>query len=71
MGVVGGILALEGRAAVEQEEEQAEDEEDEGQNVPPVAALLSVGAVLPLPGSRDAAMDTGDVGFWEGSSGWL
>lgn len=64
-------MALEGRAAVEQEEEEVEEGEGQGQNVPPVAAVLSVGAVVPLPGSRDAAVDTGDVGIWEGSSGWL
>lgn len=64
-------MALEGRAAVEQEEEQVEEDEEQEQNVPPVAAVLSVVAVAPLPGSRDAAVDTGDVGIWEGSSGWL
>lgn len=65
-------MALEGRAAVEQEEEeQVEEDEEQEQKVPPVAALLSVGALVPLPGSRDAAVDTGDVGIWEGSSGWL
>lgn len=66
-------MALEGRAAVEQEEEEVEEDEDEEQeqNVPPVAAVLSVGAVVPLPGSRGVAVDTGGVGIWEGSSGWL
>lgn len=48
-----------------------EEDEEQEQNVPPVAAVLSVVAVAPLPGSRDAAVDTGDVGIWEGSSGWL
>lgn len=64
-------MALEGRAAVEQEGEEVEEGEGQEQNVPPVAAVLSVGAVVPLPGSRDGAVDTGDVGIWEGSSGWL
>lgn len=71
MGFVGGILALEGRAAVEQEEEHVEDEEEQEQNVPPVAALLSAAAAVTLPGGGVAAMDTGDVGIWEGSSSWL
>lgn len=62
-------MALEGRAAVEQEEEQVEQDEEQEQNVPPVAAVLSVGAVVSLPGSRDAPVDTGEVGIWEGSSG--
>lgn len=47
-----------------------EEGEEHEQNVPPVAAVLSVGAVLPLPGSRDVVVETGDVGIWEGSS-WL
>ena len=65
-------MALEGRAAVEQEEEEVEEDEEQEQNVPPVAAaVLSAGALVPLPGSRGAAVDTGDVGIWEGSSGWL
>lgn len=45
-----------------------EDEEQE-QNAVAVPAVLSVGAAVPPPGSRGAAVDTGDVGFWEGSSG--
>lgn len=64
-------MALEGRAAVEQEEEEVEEDEEEEQNVPPVVAVLSVGTVVPLPGSRGVTTDTGDVGIWEGSSGWL
>ncbi len=64
-------MALEGRAAVEQEEEEVEEDEEQEQNVPSVAAVLSVGAVVPLPGSRGVAVDTGEVGIWEGSSGWL
>lgn len=64
-------MALEGRAAAEQEEEEVEEDEEQEQNVPPVAAVLSVGAVVLLPGSRGPAVDTGDVGIWEGSSGWL
>lgn len=57
-------MALEGRAAVQQEEEQVEEDEEQEQNVPPAAAAaLSVGAVLPLPGSRDAAMDTEEGGI--------
>lgn len=46
-----------------------EQDEEQEQNVPPVAAVLSVGAVVSLPGSRDAPVDTGEVGIWEGSSG--
>lgn len=64
-------MALEGIAAVEQEEEEVEEDEEQEQNVPPVAAVLSVGVVVQLVGSRGAAVDTGDVGIWEGSSGWL
>lgn len=66
-------MALEGRAAVQQEEEQVEEDEEQEQNVDPTeaAAAQSVGAVLPLPGSRDAAMETEDVGIWEDSRGWL
>lgn len=64
MGAVGGILALEGRAAVEQEEEEVEEGEEHEHNAPPIAAMLSVGAVVPL------AVDTRDVGIWEGSGGW-
>lgn len=64
-------MALEGRAAVEQEEEEVEEDEEQGQNVPPVAAVLSVGTAVPPPGNRGVAVDTGDVGIWEGSSGWL
>lgn len=81
MGVAWCILALEGRAAVEHEEEEVEEDEEDELNVPPaasvvavalaVAAVLSVVAVVPLPGSRDAAVDTGDEGIWEGSSGWF
>lgn len=74
MGVAGCILALEGRAAVEHEEEEVEEDEEEELNVPSaaaVAAVLSVVAVVLLPGSRDAAVDTGDEGIWEGSSGWF
>lgn len=48
-----------------------EEDEEQEQNVPPVAAVLSVGAEVQLAGSRGAAVDTGDVGIWEGSSGWL
>lgn len=61
-------MALEGRAAVEQEEEEVEEVAEQGQNAPPVAAVLSLAAAV--PGSRDATMDTGGVGIWEGSSGW-
>lgn len=64
-------MALVGRAAVEQEEEHVEEVEEHEQNVPPVAAEQSVDAVVLLPGSRDAAVDTGDEGTWEGSKGWL
>lgn len=64
-------MALVGRAAVEQDEEQVEEGEEQEQNAPPAAAALSVGAAVPLPGSKDVAVDTGDVGIWEGSSGWL
>lgn len=64
-------MALEGRAAVEQEEEEVEEDEEQEENVPPVAAVLSVGAVVPLACTRGVAVDTGDVGIWEGSSGWL
>lgn len=45
-----------------------EEDEEHEQKAPPVAAVLSVGAVVP---HRDVAVDTGDVGIWEGSSGWL
>lgn len=50
-----------------------EEGEEQEQNAPPAAAAaaLSVGAAVPLPGSIDVAVDTGDVGIWEGSSGWL
>lgn len=64
-------MALEGRAAVEQEEDEVEEDEEEEQKVPPAVAMLSVGIVAPLPGGRGVTTDTGDVGIWEGSSGWL
>lgn len=49
-----------------------EEGEEQEQNAPAAAAAaLSVGAAVPLPGSKDVAVDTGDVGIWEGSSGWL
>lgn len=64
-------MALEGIAAVEQEEEEVEEDEEQEQNVPPVAAVVSVGAAVQVADSRGAAVDAGDVGIWEGSSGWL
>lgn len=64
-------MALEGRAAVEQEEEEAEEDVEEEQNVPPLVGVLSVGTVVPLPGSRGGTTDTVDGSIWEGSSGWL
>lgn len=70
MGLVGRILALEGRAAVEQDEQVEEGEEQE-QNTPPVTVVVSVGMAGPPACSRGVAVDTGGAGIWEGSSGWL
>lgn len=57
---------------MQQEEEQVEEGEEQEQNVPPGASPLSLGTVVPLlPGSRDPPPQTGDVGIWEGNSGWL
>ena len=64
-------MALEGRAAVEQDDEQVEEDDEQEQNAPPSPAVLSVDTVVPLPVSRDIDVDTGDAGAWEGSSGWL
>lgn len=59
---MGGLLALEGRAAaVEQAAEQ----------VARVLAVVSTDAVLPLPASRGAVAETGDEGNWAESSVWL
>lgn len=69
VGGAGLILALEGRTAAEQDEEQAEEVEEQEQNVPPPTAVPSVGTEVPPPGSRDVVVDTGNVGIWEGSSG--
>lgn len=64
-------MALEGRAAVEQDDEQVEEDEEQEQNAASVVVVVSMGATVPLPGSRDVAVDFGDNGIWEGSSGWL
>ena len=64
-------MALEGRAAVEHEEEHEEQEEEQEQNVPPVALPLSVGTVVPGPGSSDPAGGIEVGGIWEGNRGWL
>lgn len=62
-------MALEGRAAIEQVGEQVEDDGEQEQKGPAVVAVLSLGTVVPLPGSRDVVVDPGDVGVWEGSKG--
>lgn len=62
-------MALEGRAAVEQVDEEEEEDEEVEQNVPAAAAAPSVGKAVSLPDSRGATRDTGDAGIWEGGGG--